>query len=399
MKTTQLTTLPALALVCALSACGGGGGGDNSASGNTGGNGSGGGGTQTYTVTASTNPSAGGAISPANAVSVQSGATATFTLTPNSGYSVASVGGTCPAGTLSGNTYTTKAITANCTVIAQFSQASASTYTVTPSVSGGGGSISPSAAVSVKSGSATSFQLTPNSGYSASVSGSCGGTLSGNTYTTKAITANCTVQVTFTQTSTGTGSVAECFKMPTAVKNYELLATNSDYPGVTLPLQVRLAPVTFMGQSATEYTLNNTLTGESMLNYLTTTNNSMCTVATNDWGATESIIVYPTPECYPFNISPGASFDFPGFTTTIPGSAGTTYTQDKSHNTFIGFATLTLSGKTFSNACHFKSVSATLDDTEEDWIASGYGIVKSIAISPDGTGKTTTTVVEFSRDR
>jgi hypothetical protein len=71
----------------------------------------------TFTVT----PSAGanGTISPATSVVVNSGATSTFTVTPNSGYS-ASVGGTC-GGSLVGTTYTTNAITANCTVIASFS--------------------------------------------------------------------------------------------------------------------------------------------------------------------------------------------------------------------------------------------------------------------------------------
>jgi len=70
-------------------------------------------------------------------------------------------------------------------------------YTVTPSVNGSGGTISPAVAVSVKSGAATSFQVTPNGGYTATVSGTCGGTLSGTTYTTKAVTANCSVVATF----------------------------------------------------------------------------------------------------------------------------------------------------------------------------------------------------------
>jgi len=74
-------------------------------------------------------------------------------------------------------------------------------YTVTPSVSGSGGTISPSKAVSVSSGATTSFQVTPNAGYTASVGGTCGGTLKGTTYTTQAITADCTVVATFTAVS------------------------------------------------------------------------------------------------------------------------------------------------------------------------------------------------------
>jgi hypothetical protein len=72
------------------------------------------------------------------------------------------------------------------------------TYTATPSVNGSGGAISPATAVSVNAGATTTFTLTPNSGYSASVDGTCGGSLSGNTYTTRAIAGNCTVVVTFT---------------------------------------------------------------------------------------------------------------------------------------------------------------------------------------------------------
>lgn len=70
-----------------------------------------------------------------------------------------------------------------------------STYTVTASA-GTGGTISPSSAT-VNSGKTASFTVTPSTGYSiASVTG-CGGTLKGNTYTTGAITADCTVSASF----------------------------------------------------------------------------------------------------------------------------------------------------------------------------------------------------------
>jgi hypothetical protein len=79
-------------------------------------------------------------------------------------------------------------------------------YTVTPSINGSGGGISPSTPVSVQSGATTTFTLTPNSGYTASVGGTCGGSLSGNTYTTKAITGACTVVATFTASNGGNSS-------------------------------------------------------------------------------------------------------------------------------------------------------------------------------------------------
>jgi hypothetical protein len=154
---------------------------------------SGGSGKQVYTVTPSVS-GAGGAISPTNAVSVQSSSGTTFALTPTVGYVVSSVGGTC-GGTLNGNIYATKAVTTNCTVIAKFAQGA---YAVTPSVSGIGGTISPASSVSVKGTATTSFTLKPAAGYVAGpVNGSCGGTLSGNTYKTNPITAPCTVVATF----------------------------------------------------------------------------------------------------------------------------------------------------------------------------------------------------------
>jgi uncharacterized repeat protein (TIGR01451 family)/fimbrial isopeptide formation D2 family protein len=140
-----------------------------------------------YTVTASAGT--GGSITPPS-LSVAENATTSFTVTPNSGYSIASVSG-C-GGSLSGNTFTTAAITGACAVSATFS---ANTYTVTASA-GNGGSISPPSQ-SVAENATTSFTVTPNSGYSiASVAG-CGGSLSGNTFTTAAINGACSVTASF----------------------------------------------------------------------------------------------------------------------------------------------------------------------------------------------------------
>jgi YVTN family beta-propeller protein len=74
--------------------------------------------------------------------------------------------------------------------------AAPTTFTVTPSA-GANGTISPATSVVVNSGATSTFTVTPNSGYSASVGGTCGGLLVGTTYTTNAITANCTVIASF----------------------------------------------------------------------------------------------------------------------------------------------------------------------------------------------------------
>jgi hypothetical protein len=144
-----------------------------------------------YAVTATAGE--GGSISPGSAT-VNHGAATSFTVTPEAGYSIASVTG-CN-GSLSGNTYTTGAITSACSVQASFSQ---NNYTVT-ATAGAGGSISPGSAT-VSHGATTSFTVTPQASFSiASVTG-CNGSLSGNTYTTGAITAACSVTASFNQNS------------------------------------------------------------------------------------------------------------------------------------------------------------------------------------------------------
>ena len=68
---------------------------------------------------------------------------------------------------------------------------------VTPSA-GPNGTISPSTPQSVSLNSTVVFTVAPNGGYSAFVGGTCGGTQSGNTFTTNPITSDCTVVATFT---------------------------------------------------------------------------------------------------------------------------------------------------------------------------------------------------------
>jgi len=147
----------------------------------------------TFTVTPSVG-SGSGTISPSTPQQVNYNQTKQFTLTPLTGYHIASVGGTC-GGNLDGSTFTTNAVTANCTVIANFA---IDTFTVTPSVGSGSGTISPSTPQQVNYNQTKQFTLTPLTGYHiASVGGTCGGTLVNNTYTTNAVTANCTVIANF----------------------------------------------------------------------------------------------------------------------------------------------------------------------------------------------------------
>ena len=208
---------------------------------------------QTYTVTPSAG--SGGTVNPSTAQTVFADTTPTFTVTPNTDYvRDNTVTGDCPAGSWNGNLYTTGAITANCSIGFSFtynpapingacgsangqtvtsaptanlctagtaatvtttstayawncagsngggtdSCAATRNYIVTPSVNGGNGSISPSTAQTVAYNATPSFTVTPDQGYNAVMSGTCGGALSETTYTTAAVTASCTVMASFT---------------------------------------------------------------------------------------------------------------------------------------------------------------------------------------------------------
>ncbi len=134
----------------------------------------------------------GGEVDPAIQL-VEPGSEASFTVTPDTGYKAdALVGGTCPIGAWDGSTYTTGAATANCSVEFSFSLLA---YIVAAEA-GPGGAIDP-ASRTVDHGTPAVFTVTPDTGYSIAGVTGCGGSLEGNTYTTGAVTENCTVTATF----------------------------------------------------------------------------------------------------------------------------------------------------------------------------------------------------------
>ncbi len=73
----------------------------------------------------------------------------------------------------------------------------AHSLTVTPSANADG-SISPAIAQTVGAGETATFTVTPNAGFFASMGGTCGGRLVENTFTTAPVTADCTVEASFT---------------------------------------------------------------------------------------------------------------------------------------------------------------------------------------------------------
>lgn len=151
-----------------------------------------------YVVTAVTSPSTGanGSITPASQ-GVSYLGSATVFVTPNAHYHVDSVTATANCnGITQDATDPTKwksgGVTGACTVTASFAidQVTVSTSST------GSGSISPSSR-NVDYGSTTTFTVSPSDATFYATASGCGGSLSGTTYTTGAITAACTVSATF----------------------------------------------------------------------------------------------------------------------------------------------------------------------------------------------------------
>lgn len=136
-----------------------------------------------FTVTAS---SAGnGGVSP-QSVSLLGGGSVAFQLTADTGYTLDAVTG-CP-GTLSGNTFTTDALNAACSLTASFA---INEYPVTVDTVAGGSLLPASAQVA--HGEVAQFEVTVDEGYQLDGVSGCDGTLSGTTYTTGPVTAACSI--------------------------------------------------------------------------------------------------------------------------------------------------------------------------------------------------------------
>src|SRR5208283_5086676 len=132
-------------------------------------------------------------ISPSGAVTVNYGASQTFTFTPATGYKVSGVLVDGAAVTTAAS-YTFSNVTANHTISVSFAPI---TFTITAS-SGSNGTISPSGAVTVNYGASQAFSFTPATGYQVSsvlVDGTAVTTAS--SYTFSHVKAGHTISVTF----------------------------------------------------------------------------------------------------------------------------------------------------------------------------------------------------------
>ncbi len=226
----------------------------------------------TYTITATAG--AGGSISPSGSTIMNQGVSQSYTITPNSGYKIASV-------TVDGAavgavaTYTFSNVSANHTIAATFS---ANTYTITASA-GTNGSISPSGTTTVNGGGSQTYTITPATGYliaSVTVDGTSAGTVS--SYTFSNVTANHTIAATFvidpyTITATaGTGGsispsgsvsvnygASQSFTI-TPAANYKIASVTVDGASVGAVATYTFSNVTTNHTIAATFTANSTYT-------------------------------------------------------------------------------------------------------------------------------------------
>ena len=149
-----------------------------------------------FTITAAAGT--GGSISPSGSLTVNYGSSQSFTITPAANYQISNVTvDGASAGAVS--SYTFSNVTANHTISATFTAVTVTptSYTIT-ATAGTGGSISPSGATTVNSGSSQAYTITPSSGYSISsvlVDGASAGAV--GSYTFSNVTANHTISATF----------------------------------------------------------------------------------------------------------------------------------------------------------------------------------------------------------
>ena len=143
-------------------------------------------------------------------------------------------------------------------------------------------------------------------------------------------------------------SITACF---TVSKTVNVAMTTSGMPSGAVGVnRSTVGPMTYKGQTVTGQTWFYP-DGFSETNYWTVASNGVTFIAyeNSDGAATSGSTFFPQ------NMS-----------------IGQTVTTQSTYYTLLGFETVSLAGKTFSNACHFKTSTGDL------WYASGYGNIKQI---------------------
>ncbi len=163
---------------------------------------------------------AGGTVTPPNGttVPVASGGTTAINVVPNAGFAPV-FGGTCPAGSYVGNTYTTGAIAASCTVDVTFTNTGV--VTVTPNAPSGGSIVG--GPKTVTAGGSATWRVVPNSGFAAAepthtcAPGVGSWNVDRTEYTVAPVAADCNVAFAFGAGIPVTGAVSATSPGPGSV--------------------------------------------------------------------------------------------------------------------------------------------------------------------------------------
>lgn len=79
----------------------------------------------------------------------------------------------------------------------------------------------------------------------------------------------------------------------------------------------------------------------------------------------------------PVNMTPGQSVQLSYTRASTRSLAPSTTTNEAAQVTFVGFESLTLGGRTFTNVCRVDSPDPSSAETHVSWVAPGFGFIRS----------------------
>jgi len=346
---------------------------------------------KTYTVTPVAG--SGGTITPDTPQTVTHGSTINITATASTGYHVAGIIGcginyTNTSNDVTTYTTTTAPIISDCTVTATFD---INHFTITTTVTPAGSGTVTCSPNPVNYGSSLTCTITPTTGYHIdSVSGTCGGTLNGNIYTTDPITSDCTVvanftlnqyQVTANAKGNGSGSI---ISNPAGI-NFNYPATNSGSANFDHGTNVVLTATASTGSTVSWTNCSGTVTGNG-------TTQATCTFSNLDGAKTVEATF--TLNTYTLTVTKsgtgsgtvnatGCTLSWNGNTGTCTAGHGTSITLSATANTgstFTGW-----SGGTGSASNCTGTGDCTFTITENSSVTATFTAITAVKLlSPNG---------------
>ena len=153
-------------------------------------------------------------------------------------------------------------------------------------------------------------------------------------------------------TQSGTGSIVDCFTANKAV-SFTFTSLPTSFTGAN---RSTTGPMIYNDQIVMGQTIYYS-NGATVNNYWSITDNGVTSIAS----VINNSTVVPDGTFFPYNMKPGQ----------------TTVDSNNNISTFVGFETVSLAGKTFTNTCHFKGVDIE-GNAAESWSAPGYGVIKEV---------------------